>query len=260
MTGAGLRFEREGAVARLVLDRPDAANSINLDLAKALARAAVQCDEDATIRSVVLTARGKLFCPGGDVGAFASAGDGLPALLKDLTIYLHQAVSRLARMEKPLVTAVNGAAAGAGFSLAILGDIALAARSATFNVAYGAIGLSPDGGSTWLLPRLVGLRRAQEIMLRNQRLGAEQAAELGVVTRVVDDGALLEEAMAIAHELATGPTFALGRTRALLLNSFGESLEAQMEFEARSIVECGRSAHGQAGVAAFLARRKPEFD
>ena len=249
MTGAGLRFEREGAVARLVLDRPDAANSINLDLAKALARAAVQCDEDATIRSVVLTARGKLFCPGGDVGAFASAGDGLPALLKDLTIYLHQAVSRLARMEKPLVTAVNGAAAGAGFSLAILGDIALAARSATFNVA-----------STWLLPRLVGLRRAQEIMLRNQRLGAEQAAELGVVTRVVDDGALLEEAMAIAHELATGPTFALGRTRALLLNSFGESLEAQMEFEARSIVECGRSAHGQAGVAAFLARRKPEFD
>ena len=180
-------FARAGAVATLTLNRPKAGNAINLELARALMERAIVCDEDESIRCVVLTGAGRMFCAGGDVTDFATAGEGTGALFKNLTAYLHMAVSRLARMRKPLLTAINGPAAGAGLSLAILGDLALAARSAHFTVAYPAIGLSPDGASTWLLPRLVGLRRAQELMLLNKRVGADEAAAMGLITRCVEE-------------------------------------------------------------------------
>ena len=140
-----LRFERSGGVATLTLNRPEAANAIDLGLARALMEASIACDEDDGIRCVVLTGAGRMFCAGGDVGAFAASGDQVAALLKELTAYLHMAISRFMRMGKPMVTAINGAAAGAGFSLALLGDIALASRSANFALAYGGLGLSPDG-------------------------------------------------------------------------------------------------------------------
>lgn len=258
-TPAPVLFERHGAVVTLTLNRPATGNGINVPLARALMEAAIACDEDDAIRCVVLTGAGRMFCAGGDVGGFAAAGDNAPSLLKELTAYLHMAVSRFARMGKPLVTAVNGAAAGAGFSLAILGDIALAARSAQFALAYGGIGLSPDGGSTWLLPRLVGLRRAQELALTNKRLTAEEAAELGLVTRIVDDAALASEAAALGEQLARSATGAVGRTRNLLLSSFQTSLEEQMELESRAIADASRGPEGREGVAAFLAKRKPDF-
>lgn len=251
--------ERAGAVARLVLNRPDAGNAIDLPLARALLDAAVMCDEDDSIRCVVLTGRGRMFCAGGDIRAFAAAGDDLPSVLTQMTGDLHRAISLLLRMQKPLVTAVNGPAAGAGIGLAVLGDIALAARSAHFTLAYTSIGVTPDGGSSWLLPRLIGMRRTQELMLLNTRVSAEQAAAIGLVTRTVDDAALEAEAAAVAATLAGSATLALGRTRALLLGSFAAGAEEQMAAEAQGIVAAGGGPEGREGIRAFLEKRRPNF-
>ena len=251
--------ELQGGVLTLTLNRPDAGNAVDLELARALMLAAIECDEDRAIRCVVLTGAGRLFCAGGDIADFAAAGERTSALIKELTAYLHSAIARFARMEKPLITAVNGAAAGAGFSLAILGDIALASTAASFNLAYAGIGLSPDGGATWLLPRLIGLRRAQELMLTGERLSAAQAAALGLVTRTVEAAELAGEAAKLALRLAAGPMQALGRTRGLLLSSFCTSLETQMENEARAIAACAGGAEAREGLAAFLAKRAANY-
>lgn len=259
MSDLPLLFERDGGVVRLTLNRPTQGNAINTPLARALMEAAIECDEDPAVRVVILTGAGRFFCAGGDIEAFSQAGDRTPHLLKELTAYLHMAVSRLARMPKPLVTAVNGAAAGAGLSLAMLGDVTLAARSAKFASAYAGIGLPPDGGATWLLPRLVGLRQAQEIMLTGRRYSAEEAAQAGLITRVVDDAVLAVEADQVVQRLSASATRALGRTRNLLLASYGATLEDQMEREARAIAESGRDLEHQEGVSAFLARRAPSF-
>lgn len=252
----GLVIERDGAVVILRLARSEVGNAIDMDLARALMHAAIACDEDAGVRAVLLTGTGRMFCAGGDVGAFAAAGEGVGAMLKELASYVHLAVSRLARMDKPLVTAINGPAAGAGVSLAVLGDIALAAETAHFTLAYTALGLSPDGGSSWLLPRLIGLRRTQELALTNRRVGVEEAVSIGLVTRAVGADALDGEALALARTLATGPSRAFGRTRALLAESYATGLEAQMEAEARAIAMSGRD-EGREGIAAFVAKRKP---
>ncbi len=254
-----LLFTREDGIARLTLNRPKAGNAIDVPLARALMEAAIACDEDDSIRCVLMTGAGRLFCAGGDVGGFAAAGDQIPLLLKELTAYLHSAISRFSRMRKPMVMAINGPAAGAGFNLSLLGDIVLAAESAHFTVAYTAIGLSPDGGTTWLLPRLVGLRRAQEWALTNKRVSSAEALQAGLITRVVEDAALAEAANQMAVQLASAAVNAIGRTRNLLLDSFGNPLELHLEQEARHIAEAGRAAEGKEGIAAFLAKRKPDF-
>jgi 2-(1,2-epoxy-1,2-dihydrophenyl)acetyl-CoA isomerase len=164
------------------------------------------------------------------------------------------------RMPKPLVVLVNGPAAGAGCSLAIAGDIVLAAPVAHFTVAYTAIGLTPDGGMSWLLPRLVGLRKAQEMILTNRRVNAAEAESIGLVTRVVAEGALDVEGNAIADTLSRSATSALGVVRALLLESSSEMLEAQLEKEARAITAAGGNAESEEGIAAYGEKRKPNFN
>ena len=243
------------SIATLMLDRPAVGNTIDMALARALIDAAVRCDEDQAIRCIVLTGRGRLFCGGGDVSAFAGAGDDLSAFLRELAGVLHEAISRLMRMKKPLVVLVNGPAAGAGLSLALAGDITLAARSAHFTAAYGALGLTPDGGMTWSLPRLVGYRRAQEIILGNRRVSAEEAAAIGLVTRVVADDALEAAGAELAANLARASTAALGAARQLLLDSFGAQLEDQLEREAQAIAAAGATPEARAAIAAFLAKR-----
>jgi 2-(1,2-epoxy-1,2-dihydrophenyl)acetyl-CoA isomerase len=255
-----LLFERDGAIARLTLNRPNAGNALSIPLCKALMEAAIVCDEDDTIRCVVITGAGKLFCGGGDLAGMVGAGDKTSSWLKEVTAYFHAAVARLARMPKPLLTLVNGPAAGAGVSLAVLGDIAIAGRAANFTLAYTGIGLCPDGGSTWLLPRLVGLRRAQELVLLNKRVGAEEAAQIGLVTRVVDDAALGEEGAAAAQTLASSATLALGGARQLLVDSFSNGFETQMELESRTLAELSKTPHAREAIAAFTAKRKPKFD
>ncbi|MFA7439402.1 MAG: enoyl-CoA hydratase/isomerase family protein [Sphingomonadaceae bacterium] len=255
-----LLFERSGAVARLTLNRPMAGNALDLPLARALMDAAISCDEDDSIRCVLLTGNGRLFCAGGDVGSFSNAGERLPNFLKEITACLHSAIARFVRMEKPLVTAINGPAAGAGIGLALMGDIALADPAAHFTLAYTALGIAPDGGTTWLLPRLVGMRRAQELVLCNRRVGAQEAAEIGLITRVTAEGQMLSEAEAQAQQLAQAATGALGATRRLLLDSFTTTLETQMELESRAITARARSAEGREGIAAFLEKRPPQFN
>jgi 2-(1,2-epoxy-1,2-dihydrophenyl)acetyl-CoA isomerase len=255
-----LRFETANSVARITLQRPGAANTIDLALARELADAALRCDEDPAIRAVVLTGEGKMFCAGGDIGAFAGAGDAVPALLKQITAQLHVAVSRFARMSAPVIAAVNGPAAGAGLALACAADLALASDAAKFTLAYTRLGLAPDGSSTWFLPRLVGARRALELLLTNRTLSAEEALGFGLVNRVVPAASLLGEADALARELAAGPTSAFGAVKRLLLLSASQGLEAQMEWEARAISDAARTRDGSEGIAAFLAKRAPRFE
>jgi 2-(1,2-epoxy-1,2-dihydrophenyl)acetyl-CoA isomerase len=256
---APLKVERDGAVLRLTMNRPDAANALSMAGAEALADAALMADEDETIRCVVMTGAGRFFCAGGDVAGMASAPEGQGPHLKRLAGAFHVGMTRLARMRKPLVTVVNGPAAGAGVSMAALGDIALAGASANFTMAYGAIGLSPDGGSTWLLPRLVGLRRAQEMALLNKRISAEEAAQMGLVTRCVPDEELAAEAEKVVAILARSASTALGNTRRLLLEGMDRSFEAQLEAELQSIALCASSPHGKEGIAAFVEKRKPDY-
>jgi len=253
-----LLFEVRDNVAYVTLNRPDAANAINLQLAKDLAYAAMQCDEDPNVRAVVLTGTGKMFCAGGDVRSFSESGDEMPALLKEITTYLHAAVSRFARMNAPVIVAVNGTAAGAGFSLACAGDLAVAAESAKFTMAYTRIGLTPDGSSTYYLPRLLGTRRTLELMLTNRLLTATEAFEWGILNRVVADEALAQEAEKLARSLAEGPTLAFGRVKDLILHS-DDSLESQMERETRVIADSARTQDAKEGIRAFLEKRKATF-
>ncbi len=254
-----LRFEVDGGVARVTLRRPEAANAMNLAMTRELLEVALRCDGDPAIRAVLLDAEGKLFCAGGDLEAFAEAAEGAPALLKEMTAHLHAAIARFARMDPPLVIAVQGTAAGAGASLLCTGDLVLAARSARITLAYTRAGLAPDGSSTFYLARLVGLRRAQELLFTNRVLSAEEALRLGLVTRVVDDEALAEEAMRLARELAAGPTRTFGAVKRLLLEGASAPLEEQLERESRAIADASRTEDGREGVRAFLEKRAPRF-
>ncbi len=254
-----LRFEQQGSIARLTLNRPQAGNAIDLPLARELLDAARRCDQDDAIRCVSITGAGRLFCTGGDVSAFAAAGDGVPELLRELAGTLHQALRTLSRLRKPVLTIVNGPAAGAGLSLSACGDIVIAASSAHFTAAYGSVGLTPDGGMSWWLPRLVGLRRAQEIILANRRIAAPEAEALGLVTRVVDDVQLQDEAAAWEKRLSESATRAVGGARLLLVDGYSRTLSEQLDAEVDAIVRAGADAECREGVAAFLDRRRPDF-
>jgi 2-(1,2-epoxy-1,2-dihydrophenyl)acetyl-CoA isomerase len=258
VTHETLRYDVQDGLATITLSRPDRRNALDLEQVRDLADVATRCGHDPSVRAVLLLAEGSAFHVGADLrGVHATDDPGL--LVKQLTADLHVAVSRFARMRAPLVVGVQGVAAGGGFSLAIAGDVVVAARSAQFALAYGAAGLVPDGGSTWLLPRLIGLRRTQELVYLDRRLSAHEAAEWGRVTEVVDDDLLAERATDIARRLAAGPTLALGRAKALLRRSFGAELEGQLEDESEAIAAAAGSTDGRAGVGAFLTKTTPTF-
>jgi 2-(1,2-epoxy-1,2-dihydrophenyl)acetyl-CoA isomerase len=254
-----LQYDVSEGVATLTLHRPDAANAIDLTLGRELMDAVTRAESDARVRALLLTGSGKMFSGGGDLASFAKLGDDLGRTLRELTGYLHLSVSRLLRLKAPVVVAVNGVAAGGGMSLALSGDLVLAAESARFTMAYTRIGLVPDGGSSHVLPRLVGLRRAQELIFTNRVLSAQEALEWGLVTRVLPDAELMAEARKLARTLADGPTAAFGATKRLLLSTFSESAEAQMELESQSIARAGESADGREGIGAFLEKRAASF-
>ena len=254
-----IKLERAVGVATLTLNRPDAFNALNLALGRELFSAVLELDEDPGVRCIVITGAGKAFCGGGDVKDFADALPRIGVLIKELTTYVHGAVSRLVRTPKPVLTAVNGVAAGGGLSLAMAGDLVLAAESARFTMAYSRIAATPDGSSSYWLPRLVGLRRAIELFYTNRALTAREALEWGLVTRVVPDGELADATRKLAEELAQGPTLALGRGKLLLHASTTESLETQMELESQSIAQSGHTEDFAEGVRAFTAKRPPTF-
>jgi 2-(1,2-epoxy-1,2-dihydrophenyl)acetyl-CoA isomerase len=244
-------------IARITLNRPDAGNALNLELASALCRAAVGL-RGSDVGAVILTGAGRTFCVGGDLHYMREAVNVGDAVLR-LATQFHGAIEAFAALDAPVISAVRGAAAGGGMSLAIAGDIVLAAESARFTMAYTAIGFPPDGGSSWTLPRLVGLRRAAELMLLNERLDAEAARELGLVTRVVADDALDAEAEALARRLADGPIHAHGAVKRLLQKSATRGFAEQLAEEARTIAALADGPDGREGVAAFLEKRAPGF-
>jgi 2-(1,2-epoxy-1,2-dihydrophenyl)acetyl-CoA isomerase len=246
-------------VATITINRPDSANAMSPQMAVDLSEVAIVCDDDPAVRAVVITGAGKMFCAGGDLGVFAEAGDGAKSLIKKMAGDLHMGLSRLARANAPVIAAVNGTAAGAGMSLVMACDLAVAAESAVFTMAYTRAGLVPDGSSTFYMPRKIGDRRARELMLTNRLLKAEEALDWGIVNQVVADEAVLATATALARELASGPTLAFGAVKTLLNGTFDQTLESQMELEARAIAEASVSADGREGIRAFIEKRKPEF-
>jgi 2-(1,2-epoxy-1,2-dihydrophenyl)acetyl-CoA isomerase len=244
-------------IARITLNRPDAGNALNLELATALCRAAEGL-RGSDVGAVILTGAGRAFCVGGDLKYMRDVANVGDAVLR-LATQFHGALAALAALDAPVISAVRGAAAGGGMSLAIAADIVLAAESAHFTMAYTAIGFSPDGGSSWTLPRLVGPRRAAELMLLNERLDAVAARELGLVTRVVADDALDAEADALARRLADGPRGAHGAVKRLLRESATRGFAGQMAEEAHTIAALADGRDGREGVAAFLEKRSPAF-
>ncbi len=254
-------FDVDSGVAEITFNRPDAANAMDRRLMEELMHAAIRCDEDAGIRAVLVTGAGdRFFSAGGDLAAFKNAGDGAGALLKEMTTYFHAAVSRFSRMDAPLISAVNGIAAGAGFSFVTASDLVLAAEGAKFVMAYTASGLTPDGSSTFFLPRLVGTRRSMELMLLNRRLSAVEALEWGIVSRVVSAEELMSVSRDLARELGVGPTRAYGAVKTMLQASLGDSLETQMEHEARWIAAMSNTDDGREGLTAFFEKRPPRFE
>ena len=249
----------EEGVATIVLNRPDVGNAIDLALAHRWREIVEQCVRDDAVRCVVVTGAGRMFCVGGDVAAMAAAGDRRPEFLHEMVGSLNEVMIPLLRMDKPLLTLVNGPAAGAGFSIAIAGDVVLAASSASFLAAYGGVGLTADGGMSWLLPRLVGLRQAQRLIFLNEPVAADEAASIGLVTRIVDDDALQGEGRKLAQKLASCSMPAVGGSRALLRASFETGFEEQLDKERRSMTEAARTPENAEGLAAFLERRKPDF-
>ncbi len=259
MPNTTVDLEIRDGVAHITLNRPQAMNSINLDLARDFMYATLECDEQPGVRAVLISGNGKMFCSGGDLKTFASKGEALPHYLKEVTTYLHAAMSRLTRMQAPVIAAVHGSAAGAGLSLACACDFVLASDDAKFTMAYTRVGLVPDGSSTYFLPRIVGLRRALDLTLTNRVLSAAEAMQLGIVTRIVGGAELLGDACSLATDLAQGPTQAYGAAKRLLHAGWTGTLETQMELETRAIADIARSADTREGIAAFIEKRPAKF-
>ena len=232
-----LNFEVDSGVATITLNRPEALNAMSPAMAKELHEVALQIDANNSVRAVILTGTGKAFCAGGDLGAFVAAGEQARTLILQMTGDLHLALSRLSRNRAPVIAAVNGTAAGAGFSLAMAADLAIAEEQAVFTMAYTNAGLSPDGSSTYFMPRKIGDRRTRELMLTNRLLTAPEALDWGVVNQVVEGGGALAAARVMATGMAQGPTEAYAQVKRLLDSRFSQSQETQLEWEARAIAD-----------------------
>ncbi len=254
-----ITVERAEQVTTITLNRPDAFNALSLTLGRELFHAALEADEDPDVRCLVITGRGKAFCAGGDVKDFVDNLARIGVHIKELTTYLHGAISRLARSDKPVIMAVNGVAAGGGLSLALSGDLVIAAESARFTMAYSKIAATPDGSSSYFLPRLCGLRRAMELYFTNRVLSAREAEAWGLVTRVVPDAEFASAVSGLARELAQGPSKAFGAAKRLFHHSTWESLETQMELEAQAIAASGHTEDFKNGVVAFARKQTPTF-
>ncbi|HEX4195871.1 MAG TPA: enoyl-CoA hydratase-related protein [Caulobacteraceae bacterium] len=257
--GACVRLEVANGLASVILDRPRNGNAIDLALARDLMTALHACERDRSVRVVELRGEGRLFCAGGDLAAIRANGEEAPAYVRSLLVHLHEAISAIARIPVPVVARVHGAAAGAGLALAASCDLVVAAQSSRFLMAYSRVGLTPDGSSTWFLPRLIGVRRALELALTNRELSAAEALDWGLVNEVVADERLDERMAGLMGELVAGPSDAVGETKRLLRASLSESLETQMVHEMQAITGALATPEAREGLAAFLEKRPPNF-
>jgi 2-(1,2-epoxy-1,2-dihydrophenyl)acetyl-CoA isomerase len=255
--------ETRDSVAFITLNRPTALNALDRAMIDGLTKATAQAVADPTVRVIVIRGAGDHFMAGGDLKWFREEIDSphadLEGHFRHTIDSVHSAILTLRNTGKPVIVAVRGAVAGFGLSLMLAGDFALAADNAYFTLAYCHIGLSPDGGATWSLPRQIGLRKATELALLGDRFDADAAADMGLINRVVPLANLDVEAEALAARLARGPALALARTKALLQGSFAQSLEQQLAAESCAFAECAVEPDFPEGLAAFAAKRKPSF-
>lgn len=252
-----------GGVATITLNRPGVLNALNQPMAEALVRAIQKCVDDEGVRAVILTGAGRGFCAGGDMKAaweHIEAGGDPRQFFRDLTVPLHRLIADMRLMEKPIVAAVNGAAAGAGLSLAAACDLRIAAESARFAQAYTSIGLVPDAGWTALVPQIIGPAKAAELLLLDPVLNARQALELGLVHEVVPENRLAERAREVAAKLAKGPGTAFGGAKALMNAGLCSTLEIQLERERQRIIAQGGTADFLEGLAAFVKMRRSRLE
>lgn len=253
-----VKFELKDDVAWITLNRGEVGNTMNLQFGRDLLDAATRCKGTHGVRAVVITGSGKAFSFGGDLSAMTmNEGRAREAYLHELTTDLHAAIAVLTRLDAPVIAAVNGTAAGGAMGLVAMADLAVAAESARFTLAYAGVALTPDCSTSYFLPRLIGQRRTLELALTNRVLSAAEALEWGLVNKVVPDAELLAEAGAWAGRLASGPLGALGHAKRLIRSE--ASLEAQLEDEGRTIAAQSTTLEGAEGIAAFLAKRKPAY-
>lgn len=247
-------------IGRITLNRPASLNALDKETGERLLESLGALREDASVRAIVLTGAGRAFSSGGDVKEMARSGSELSeSFFEELLCTLNRSIQALAEMPKPVLAAVNGVAAGLGFSLALACDIRVAARGAEFTQAFLKLGLVPDGGGTFFLPRIVGWARATELVLSARTVSSEEALRLGIVHEVVDDSVFESSVEAWAHRLAELPTAAVGRVKQLLTHSFTADLKSQLRFEREMQMASGRTADFREGVAAFAERRTPRF-
>ncbi|MCL4182889.1 MAG: enoyl-CoA hydratase/isomerase family protein [Burkholderiaceae bacterium] len=247
-------------VARIRLNRPQASNGLDVELLKALHGIVMTCHGDPRVRAVLLTGEGKNFCAGGDVHVFASKGAELPHYLRMATSYLQIAASALMRLNAPVVAAVQGfAAGGGGLGLVCSSDLVVAGESAKFLAGATRVGMAPDAGVSVTLTRLVGLRKAMEIVLTNPIITAAQALEIGLINRVVPDDRLVDEALSLARQLAAGAPQALAAAKRLVWNGLGLGVDACMPEESRAVAELSGTADAREGLAAVIERRPARF-
>lgn len=258
MTNAAssLIYRRDGYIARIHFNRPEALNAVDADMARAFKAACLAISKDAQVRVVVLSGEGRAFIAGGDIKVFQADAESVAQALIDP---LHEGVLLLAALRAPVIASLHGAVAGAGFSLAMMCDLAIAADDTRFNLAYCNLATSSDLGASWTLPRVVGLRKAMEIALLSGTIDATEALRLGLVNRVVARQELQEQTEALALRLAGQAPIAMGKMKKLLRDSFDNDLATQLGAERQSFAECARTADFAEAVDAFLGKRAASY-
>jgi 2-(1,2-epoxy-1,2-dihydrophenyl)acetyl-CoA isomerase len=259
MEYANIAVERVDGIGRLTLTRPEALNALDKATGEELLDALESFRSDPTVRVVVVTGAGRAFSAGGDIKEMSRAGELPESFFDELLATLNRVIVAMTEMPKPVIAAVNGIAAGLGFNLALACDIRIAARGAEFTQAFLRIGLIPDGGGTYLLPRIIGWSRAMELILTARSVSSEEALRLGLVTAVVDETDFEATVDSWARQLAAAPTGAVGRVKQLLAQSLTSDLKSQLRFEREMQMACGQSSDFREGITAFLEKRTPRF-
>ena len=252
-------IERDKGIAKVFMNRPEAYNAFDQEFLEALAKHMVLLAVDDGINGIVITGKGKAFCAGGDLSWMTGHPSGPSAALHQLAAYFHLCVLEIRRMAKPVIAAINGIAAGGGFSLALACDFRVMGESAIMRQAYTSNGLSIDGGGTFVLPKIVGTAKAMEIAAFDEPISSETALSLGLVTRVAKDNEVMGDAFKMASDLSKVSLHSYGCSKRLINNSFDTPLETQLEQERLALETCGNHPDGQEGIKAFREKRKPSF-
>lgn len=257
MSESTLLFSLDGGVATITFNRPQVFNSVNKEVALALQERLRECQRDPAVRAVLLTGTGRAFCAGQDLAEIT--GPDSPEVAEIVDKHYNPIVELIRALDKPVVAAVNGVAAGAGANLALACDVVVAKESASFIQAFSKIGLIPDSGGTFFLPRLIGMQRASALMMTGDKVSAAEAQQMGMIYKVFADDTFEQEALALAKKLAAMPTKGLAYTKQLLNGTFGNDLTQQLRAEGDYQLRAGSTSDYREGVAAFLEKRQPTF-